>query len=495
MRKGDGLAILAGGLLVLAFAPFNYPILAIVALLILLLSWQKVSPSRAVWRGYLFGLAYFGMGLYWVYFGVRGLSGASALMSVGGVFMLVAYLAIYPAFIGWLMTVGDCDGTKVIRLLLIFPAAWVLLEWLRGWFLTGFPWLQVGYSQIDMPLAGVVPIAGVYGVSWLLALTTSAMLALYYLRAHRRWGLLGGMVCLWVGSEVLRSVYWTQPIGLPFQATLIQGNIPLQKKWLPEQREDTLQLYTAMTRQYWDSRLIVWPETALPVLYESLDPQFVRDLNEAARQHDSHILLGVIAATDQPSQYFNAAKLWGSQPGVYHKRHLVPFGEYLPLRSIAGLNRNLAGLTQMEFKSGAAKQLLLTLAGYRFSVSICYEDVFGQESLQGLPEATYLVNISDDGGWTHTLGVHQHFQMARFRALEAGRYLLRSTATGVTAFINDKGQVVRQLELFQRAALTSRVVPMMGSTPYTGWGDLLVLCVMLVSLGLGGLAMYQPKKI
>ncbi len=490
---GDGLALLGGVLLNFSFAPFNNSALAIVALLLLLLSWLQVSLSKVVWRGYLFGLGQFGTGVYWVYFGIRDLGGTNTVVSAGLTVLLVAYLALYPALVGWI-TVVYCKNGKTTRLLLVFPAAWTLLEWLRGWFLTGFPWLQLGYSQIDAPLSGFAPIAGVYGVSWLLALTAAAIFSLYHLRSYRCWGLLAVLLCLWCGSQWLRFVNWTQPTGSPFQATLIQGNIPLQRKWLPEQRDDTLDIYTSMTRQHWDSRLIVWPETALPVIYDSLDPQFVYGFNEELTKHRSDILLGVITSGNRANQYFNAMKLWGEMPGVYHKRHLVPFGEYTPLRPASDVIANLVNFAGPEFKSGKKQQRLLTAAGYHFSASICYEDAFGVESLWGLPQAAYLVNISDDGGWGNSSEAHQHLQMARFRALETGRYMLRATATGITAFINEKGKVVSRLERFKRATLTDQVVPMVGSTPYMWWGDALALSVTAFNMILAGLLTYRSKS-
>ncbi len=475
------MALFAGILLSFSFAPFHHPALAIVALIILLFNWQYLSLGKAVWRGYLFGLGQFGAGIYWVYFGIRDWGGVAPVVSLGLTALLIAYLALYPAVVAWI-TLGYSHSEKWVQLLLVFPAAWVLLEWMRGWMLTGFPWLQLGYSQIDAPLSGLAPITGVYGVSWLVAFSAATLVALYHSRDSLRWGLSGLLVCVWLGAQLLKTVEWTQPLGKPFRATLIQGNIPLQKKWLPQQRDATLDIYASMTRQHWSSRLIVWPETALPVIYDSLDPLFVKTINEQAIAHRSDILLGVIASGERAGEFYNAIQLWGATKGAYYKRHLVPIGEYLPFQSVSNDIAELVGFPVSNFMQGPDRQDLLYAADYYFAASICYESVFGQALLPGLPEAAYLVNITDDGWWRNSLQPHQHLQMARFRALETGRYMLRSSATGVTAFINEKGRVVSRLEMFKQAALTDWVVPMAGSTPYMGWGDALVLFFLAISI-------------
>ena len=490
---GDSLALLSGVLLTFSFAPFNIPVLAVVALILLLISWQHVSLGKAIWRGYLFGIGQFGIGVYWVYFGIHDWGETNVAISAGLSALFIGYLALYPALVGWI-TKGFFRNRKFIRSLLVFPAVWALLEWFRGWFLTGFPWLQLGYSQIDTPLSGFAPIAGVYGVSWALAFTAAALLAMLYLRARQRRGLLGLLVCIWSGAQLLKSVQWTQALGEPFQATLIQANIPLQTKWSPEQREDTLKIYAEMTRQHWDSRLIVWPETALPVIYDSLDPLFINSFNKEAVQQGSDILFGVIASGERAGQFYNALYLWGETKGVYYKRHLVPFGEYLPIQSLAKYMVDLIGFPESNFIPGSERQVPLSAAGYRFAASICYESGFAQELLPGLAEAAYLVNITDDGWWRDSLEPHQHLQMTRFRALETGRYMLRSSATGITAFINEKGKLVSSLAIFKRATLTDWVVPMIGSTPYMRWGDTLALSVLILSMILALLLAYRRRS-
>lgn len=483
---GEVIALLGGILLTLSFSPFDLPPLAIIALLMLLLSWQQVSQKKAVWRGYLFGLGLYGAGVSWVYVSIHDFGGANVLVAGALTTLLAAFMALFLALASWL-SVAFFKDRPIMRLLLVFPAIWTLVEWSRSWFLTGFPWLQVGYSQINTPLSGLAPITGLYGLSWVSALTAASMLAAWELRSWRRWGLMGLLLLAWLGAGALTLIEWTRPVGLAFQATLIQANIPQSLKWLPQQQAKTLQLYTDMTRKHWDSRLIVWPETAIPGFYKSLSADFKRSLTAEANKHNTDILLGVLASGAKADEYYNTMMAVGSHPGAYYKRHLVPFGEYLPLQPVSSFIADLIQIPMSDFSAGHDQQKPLYAADYLLAPSICYEDIFGQESLLGLPDAAYLVNITNDAWWGNSLAPHQHLQMARFRALETGRYMLRATNTGATAFIDAKGKIISHAPLFERTALTDWVTPMTGSTPYIRFGDKPILWVLFLSLGLAWL--------
>lgn len=481
---GEGIALMGGILLALSFAPFDYPLLAIVALLLLLLSWQQVSTAKGIWRGYCFGLGLFGAGISWVYVSIHDYGGANVLVATGLTALLTAFMALFIALVSGLSLIFSSDR-NIVRLLLVFPAIWTLVEWSRSWFLTGFPWLQIGYSQMNTFLSGLAPVTGVYGLSWVSAFTAASILAAWTLRGVHRWGLLSLVLVVWLGAGALTWVEWTRPIGAPFQASLIQANISQAIKWLPEQRSKTLQLYQEMTRQHWDSQLIVWPETAIPGFYKSLPPHFIDSLTAEAIQHHSDLLIGLLVSGDSQDEYYNAMMALGEHPGIYYKRHLVPFGEYLPLQPVSGFIADLIQIPMSDFSAGNDQQPSLYAANYLLAASICYEDIFGQESLLGLPEAAYLVNITNDAWWGDSLAPHQHLQMARFRALETGRYMLRATNTGATAFINAKGKIISRAPLFEQTVLTDQVIPMTGSTPYVRLGDTPVLLALCLSLVIG----------
>lgn len=478
-------ALLGGVLFPFAFAPFHYAALAVFSLALLFFSWQQATPSRAAWRGYLFGLGQFGVGVSWVFVSMHDYGGAGIASAAALTLLLVAGLSLYPALAGYLAALLVPKGRPGVSLAL-FPAVWVFVEWFRGWFLTGFPWLEVGYSQLDTPLAGFAPLAGVYGLGWMTALSTALLLFAFQVRRWKRGAALGLIFIIWLGGGLLKRIEWTEPAGRAFKVTLLQGNIPQDIKWLPEVQRQTLALYGDMTRQHWDSRLIVWPETAVPAFYHQAQEWFESALVPEARRAGADLLVGAPVFDIKTEEYYNSLISLGDHFGVYRKRHLVPFGEYLPWREVLGFVLDVLAIPLSDFSAGHGQQKPLKAAGFSLSASICYEDVFGQESLMGLPEAAYLVNVSNDAWFGDSIAPHQHLQMARMRALETGRYMLRATNTGVTAVISPRGAIVKRLPQFQRAALTAEITPMKGLTPYIAYGNRpVVVGLFLILSGVG----------
>lgn len=471
----DVLALAGGLLLPLAFSPFDQPWLAPVALLSLFAAWRNATPGRALRRGYLFGLGQFGFGVSWVYVSMHDYGGADLFEAGGLTALFVLFLALYPALAGWLSARLFNGAGQILRCGLGFPAVWVLLEWFRGWFLTGFPWLQVGSSQVDTPLGqGLAPLLGVHGVSFAVALLAGWALLAFDRQPWRRRGAMLAMAGLLIACAGLARIQWTRPAGEPFLATLLQGNVPQDQKWLPENQRATLELYALLTRQHWDARLIVWPETAVPMFFQQAKNSLAI-LKDEAEQHHADLLIGIPVADPEGRRYYNAVVALGRESGMYFKRHLVPFGEFLPLRPLLGFVLDALDIPLSDFDRGQDGQEALHGAGYPLAASICYEDIFGHESRDGLPAAAYLVNLTNDAWFGDSIAPHQHVQMARMRALESGRYLLRATNTGVTAAISPRGAMISQGPLFQRAAVSAEIRPMQGATPYVIWGDWAVI--------------------
>lgn len=486
----DILALFGGLLLPLAFSPFDYAFLAVLGLLLLFASWLKATPGRAFLRGYLFGLGQFGLGVSWVYVSMHDYGGASFLAAAGLTFLFTAFLALYPALAGWLSR-RFWDSGRTLQLLVVFPAVWILLEWFRGWFLTGFPWLQIGYSQTDTPLAGYGPVLGVYGIGWVVAFLAGAIPAALGSARKPRMVMAAAILTVLALSRVLGGISWTQPAGEPFQVTLLQGNVPQDMKWQPEFQRETLDMYTEMTRQSWDARLIVWPETAVPAFYHQVENTYLAELAAEAKDRDTDLLIGVPFYDQTKDRYFNAVVALGASPGIYFKRHLVPFGEYLPLRPVLGFVLDILDIPLSDFAGGNGGQKALVAAGHALAASICYEDIFGQESLASLPEAAYLVNVTNDAWFGDSIAPYQHAQMARMRSLETGRYMLRATNTGITAIITPKGEIAVAAPLFQRTRLSGTITPVAGSTPYVLWSDWPVV----VGLGAGlGLVAWRRRR-
>jgi apolipoprotein N-acyltransferase len=477
----DGLALLGGALLPLAFAPFGWAYLAILSLLLLFRSWLDATPARAFLRGYLFGLGQYGFGVSWIYVSLHDYGGADGVTATGLTALFVMFLALYPALAGFLARRFSPSASPAVSLLLVFPSIWVLVEWFRGWFLSGFPWLQVGYSHITTPLGAIGPLAGVYGVSLAVAALSGLFLYAFYGRRYRA---ILAMVGIFAVCAGLGRIQWTQPAGAPFKASLLQGNVPQNVKWQPEFQQATLDLYTEMTRKHWDSRLIIWPETAVPAFYHQVKDTYFAKLQGEAEQNDSDLLIGIPVLELPTDNYYNALVGLGSHSGAYFKRHLVPFGEFLPLRPVLGFVLDLLEIPLSDFSRGAEGQEPLVAAGYPLAATICYEDIFGQESLTDLPRAAYLVNVTNDAWFGDSIAPHQHLQMAQMRARETGRYMLRATNTGVTAVISPDGTIVKQAPLFQKAAITAEIVPMQGATGYVRFGDRPVIIALFAMYGM-----------
>jgi len=474
----DGYALLAGLALPFSFAPFKFYPLALIAPISLFGTWFNASPARACWRGWLFGMGMFGIGVSWIHesfqFSHIGLPVAIVLTV-----LLIAFLAVFPAVLGLLTTRSFIRSDRV-RFLLVLPAAWTLTEWIRGWFLTGFTWLQVGYSQVDSPLSGLVPIVGVYGVSWVSILSAGVVfLALREGRLPWLW-YLPAVVAIWVGAGFMTKIHWTEGSGAKVRVALVQGNVPQDIKWLPEQRQPTVDRYLSLTRQHWEADLIVWPEAALPGTYNTFEA-VLGALALEAESNETDLLIG-IPTRRSGDRYFNSVVAPGRTPAFYHKRHLVPFGEYLPVSVLLQPVVDLLGIPVANFEPGEKQQLLLNAAGEKLGVSICYEAAFGAEIIKALPEARLLVNVSNDAWFGDSIAPHQHLEMARYRALEVGRYLVRATNTGISAIIGPKGNLEMQAPQFETAVIVGDVMPMIGGTPYIYVGDTPVIVSAIFAL-------------
>ncbi len=485
----DLLALLAGALLPLAFAPFGIFPLAIIIPALLFALWLHVSPRRAMWRGLLFGLGMFGTGVTWIYVSIYEFGGVSLPLSVFLMTLFVIVLAWFPALFGYFVTrfyPAPTPAALRVKLLLIFPAGWTFFEWVRSWFLTGFPWLNLGYSQIETPLAGLAPVLGVYGVSWASAFSAGLLLAVVLDKGgvwHRLRHIIV-LLALWITAGLLGMQQWSQPTGTPLKVSLIQGNIPQDIKWTPDVRDPTLELYLRMTREHWDSNLIIWPETAMPVFYHEAEA-FLGALAEEAREHHADMLIGVPVMDMRTQRYYNSMTSLGSHQAFYHKHHLVPFTEYLPMKSVLAGVVDFLQVPMSDFSKGGLDQQPLSVAGQKAGISICYEAVFGEEVIRQLPDATLLVNVSNDAWFGHSIGPLQHLQITRMRALETGRPLLRATNTGITAIIGPNGKQLAVAPQFKTYTLTATIQPMSGATPYVRVGNMPVVVMLVLALAMG----------
>jgi apolipoprotein N-acyltransferase len=373
-------------------------------------------------------------------------------------------LALFPAAAGWLQ--ARIPASAGLRAALVIPAAWTLTEWLRSWVLTGFPWLSIGYAAAGWPLQGYAPIVGVLGLSFITVCLAGLLWTLF--RSRKKLVVLLFFVALVAFGQIVREVEWTRPEGKPVSAALLQGNIRQEIKFRPERYAQILETYARLAEET-QARLIVLPETALPRFLDTIEPEYLARLERAARRNDSDLLLGVPFRAP-PSEFYNSVVTLGTSPRqVYHKVHLVPFGEFVP----PGFGRVMAlvDIPLSDFSRGSPQQKVLEVAGQRVAVNVCYEDVFGDEIARRLPEATLLVNVSNVAWFGDSLAPSQHLQIARLRALEDGRMYLTATNTGITAAIDRDGRVISRLPQYAEGILEVAAQGYSGATPYVRFGD------------------------
>lgn len=475
----------AGALLPLAFAPFDFWPLAILLPIVLLGSWDGVTPRRAVVRGGLFGLGAYGFGIYWIFISLHDYGNAPAPFAALATAVVVLVMALYPALLGGLIARwGPPPGPA--RWLLVFPALWTLLDWVRSWLFTGFPWLAIGYSQTDAPLGQLAPSLGVFGVGWAVLFGAGLLRTLLHRASGRvRLGWLGLLAALWLGAWGLGRISWVEPAGAPLRVAIVQGNVTQDRKWEPDALDETLSRYVRLSLpEHGQTDVIIWPETAIPAFLDDVRP-FVAALAGEAQQAGVDYVTGIPTGSWETGIFHNSIIGIGRSPGLYHKRRLLPFGEYLPLRGFFLFFRDWVDIPMADFSPGASEQPLFRAGGQPVGLSICFEAVFGSEIRRALPEATWLINLSNDAWFKDSAAPHQHLQIARMRALEVGRYLARATNTGISAIVDEHGRIRARGAQFQAEVIRGEVRPLRGLTPYARFGDWPAVAMMIGLLILG----------
>ena len=476
------LAALLGSTMPIAFAPLSiWPLGILLPALLIVLADTQHSLRRVILIGWVFGLGYFGFGVYWLYNSLHDFGNASPPMAAALAALMIICISLFPALtlVSWKLA-QRVLGQWTIWLL---PLLWFAFEWLKGWILTGFPWLSLGYSQVDSPLHGFAPFIGVYGLSAVCVLLSVALIRVVRNRQYLHIGL----VVLIPGLAIsIQNIDWTEPQSTPLRVTIVQGNIPQEIKWQYDQRQNIFDIYWRETNKNWDSDLIVWPETAIPGRSENIEQSVLIPMSIAATQQGSSILTGVVVSESEKNIFYNSMLLLGSNQGAYHKRHLVMFGEYYPLRWLLDFMRSFIDIPYSDLTSGSRNQPLMSVNETRLGVSICFENVFSRDIMTALPEANLLVNASNDAWFGDSLAPHQHLQIAQMRALETGRPMVRSTNTGISAFIDYRGRIIESTEQFNTQSITREMLGRMGVTPFYYFAQVqgllaaLILVVLLI---------------
>lgn len=469
------LAPVAGGLVTLSLAPFNFWPAGIASCALYCALLCTCSPRQALWRGWLYGLGLFGSGVSWVYVSIHVYGNAGPPLAAFLTALFCAGLALFHALFAWCYVrwVRPLPG----GMLLGFPLLWVLFEWLRGWLLTGFPWLYLGYAHLDTWIAGWAPVVGVYGLSFICAISGSCLFLAW--RSRQGAALVTYAVILatlWAGGAVLRPIQWVARASeSPLSVALFQPNIPLEQKWDRAWLPHILETYEDNAVELYRNDIVLWPESAVPRYYQDMEHWF-EPLARRAADNETALITGVPyrgegeGESEGGSTYYNSIVALGQASGVYHKQRLVPFGEYVPLEQwLRGLI-DFFDLPMSHFSPGPAGQGSLRAGAYRVAPFICYEVVYPGLVASAARDADLLVTISNDSWFGDSIGPLQHLEMARMRALENGRYMLRGTNNGVSAIIDQRGRILARSEQFVKTTLTGRAEVMLGHTPFGSFG-------------------------
>jgi apolipoprotein N-acyltransferase len=475
-------ALLAGGLFPLGLAPFDLWWLIPVCIGLFAYTLSGTSTRTGAILGACFGAGFWLIGASWVYVSIHEFGGASAPLATALTLLFCLGLALLHSAQGAMSSwLGSLHRFPLIAIAMV----WVGFEWIRSWLLTGFPWLYAGYAVLETPLSGVAPIVGVFGASLLLALLGTGTLALLRNRQRPK------EAALWSGLAVLalalsismRDIQWTQPVGTSLRSAIHQPNISLRDKWDSRQFVAQLEQFAALADvMAVDADLLIWPETALPG-DRALLSGYLDQIAQQSLGADKALITGILSR-EYPKNY-NSLLSIGSGSGLYHKQKLVPFGEFVPFEDwLRGLIL-FFDLPSSSFSAGPSQQAPLQALGYSIAPLICYEVVYPDFAAAQSQDSDFLLTVSNDIWFGHSIGPLQHFQMARFRALETGRPLLRGTNNGISAAVDFDGRVIAQAPQFSQATLFAEIQPRRGTTPFQRFGStpLLVLMALFLTLG------------
>jgi apolipoprotein N-acyltransferase len=487
------ISLFAGAILPLAYAPYSIwgiTFVSIIALLYILEHSRNLKPFKhpllkkinpSFLLGFIYGIASLGVGVSWVF---NSIYDFSELMLPIAVLSTAAFILFFALLSGlWAYSYTKFFKATPSNILLAFPILGVLSEWLRANMFSGFPWLLYGYSQIDSPLHHLAPLVGIYGVS-LAALILSAAIYLYSKKVKLinscALAILGILMVIASKLEFIEVLANEKKYSI----ALCQSNLtPIQKATTYANLHDTWELYSSQVMSNLDKDLIIWPEQSVQVPLP-FAAEFIDYLDDFGKKHNLSIIIGILKqdeSSEDADDYLNGLKLTGMGNGEYYKRHLVPFGEYLPFKKIL---RPLMAYFNVPISSivPAKSHQLITLGSLKMVPAICYEITFADFIRQGINkhQANVIVNISEDGWFGNSWGPHQHLEITRMRALENGSYVLRATTTGLSAIIDYKGKILAQAEQFTKSFVAGEISQIRGQTPWSRMGQWPLLAAMLM---------------
>ena len=507
MNKQNWLCFFAGFSLVFAYAPFSQYYLAFFLPAITFYQLNNLAPKQAAKLTSLFAFGWFVSGLSWVHVSIDQFGGLPLAASLALILVFCLYLAIFPALSAYLA--AYFSAKKQLNLWLL-PSFWLIGEYLRSVVLTGFPWLSLGYSQIDSPLANYAPVIGEVGVTALIIFINICLVKVVIAFKANNVKASGFpitfILVLFAFSYGLSKIHWIKPTGQVVKVALVQGNVEQAIKWAPEQEWPTMLKYIDLTRQHYDADIIIWPESAIPAIEPAVQ-EYLNMVNRSALLNESAIITGILNYNFESKEYFNSLITLGKkqaddEQGYYYnhsnrysKNHLLPIGEFVPFQELLRPIAPLFNLPMSSFSRGEYVQQNLMANGLQLLPLLCFEIAFPHQLSANLTQQTdILLTVSNDAWFGNSHGPHQHMEIARMRALEFGRPLLRSTNNGITAVVDHRGDFIARLPQFEEAVLTAEVPLVSGSTPYSQWPRLILLLMVLLPFIIIILLQAQKKQ-
>lgn len=501
--KENILSFFLGLALVFCYAPFSYYWLVAIVLPAWLYTVQGKSAKAAAKQGFTFAFGWFSAGISWVHVSIDQFGGLPLPVSILLMVLLCLYLALFLALACYLAARFSTKHKLNLWLLLPF---WLLSEFLRGVFLTGFPWLTLGYSQIDGPLAVFAPIIGEKGISALVIIICIAIVAVIKQQSRNlNLAIIASITAL---SLLLQNTLWVSPTGQTVNTVMVQGNIKQELKWEPELTQPTMLKYLDLTRQHYPADIVIWPESAITAVEPSIQAQnFLEIAQNSALVNNSAIISGIIDYNFNTKNYYNnlivlGKKLAEDEQGSYlynnenryAKHHLLPIGEFVPFADWLRPLAPFFNLPMSSFSRGDYVQNNLIANGFHLLPLICFEVAFAEQLSANFTDQTdLLLTVSNDAWFGDSHGPHQHLDIVRMRALEFGRPFLRATNNGITAVIDHQGNILKQIPQFEQAVLKAQVPLVTGFTPYARYTRIIDFAIPLLLLLLIAFRQWRDK--
>lgn len=483
------IALVSGLMFGFSLAPYRLWFLALLSpMLLYILLVDEDRPKRAFWIGQAYGFGVWAFGAFWLYTSIHTYGAVPAWLAVSLIGLMAFIMGLFHGVMAWVFV------RFLGRQPLAFAGLWVIQEWAKTWVLTGFPWLFVGYAFSDIGwINSLAPVFGVLGMSFVVVLFASSVIDLA--RQKIAYLLISGVFVAMGTLLHIISPAWTHPTGDKLSVSLIQGNIAQDLKWLTQYRMKTLQIYEQLSQDQWGQDLVVWPEASIPITQDEAWA-FIHDIHTHARNHGSTWVTGIPykdmenfdpATQSYPNFYNSVLALGQDSGGLYKKQRLVPFGEYIPFQGLLNILPDLTGMKDVaSFSRGSPNQPPLLIKNKNMGTAICYEVAYPDTTRKNAKNTEFLLTVSNDAWFGTSNGPHQHLQMVQLRSLETGRWFMRATNTGITAFIDHKGRIVSQAPQFEATVLRGEVPSFTGQTPFMQVGNypLLALVFLLVMLSL-----------